>query len=112
MEPIFYKLKCNKCPNMHVEYIKRTIEEYNNFECAVCNYKIVVLSGDIPENVYCKCTICNCIFYNKIPYVGNDIKCFIDKKKTKKCEKCNTTKNDTNLRQIDDNLIYCCEQCI
>jgi len=89
-------------------------EQQQKYKCAVCSYKTVALSGYIIGDIYAKCTVCNCIFYNKYEYIGDNIKCPLDAKQSKECEICNSTRNDTVLRwnkYRNNEILLCCDKC-
>ena len=117
MNPFYYRIKCSKCDNIHIEYKIMNEHEKYNFKCAVCSYKLVGIAGHIVANIYVKCSVCKCIFFNKYDYVSDNIKCPMDVKQSKRCDICETTKNDVVLRwksltDYEKGIFLCCNTCL
>lgn len=114
MNPIYYRIKCTKCDNVHIEYKLMNINEKNEFVCAVCTYKLVIISGYFAADIHAKCSVCKCIFFNKNEYEGDIIKCPLDSKQNKQCEICDSIRNDVILRwdkNIKGDILLCCDSC-
>lgn len=110
--PIYYRIQCSQCTNRQIEFKLMDEQEKQTFKCAVCSYKTVGISGHIIANIYVKCSLCKCIFYNKFDYIGDKIKCQMDTKQSKQCDVCESVRNDVILRWDGRGGIFlCCNEC-
>ena len=114
MDPFYYRIKCTQCDHKQVEYKIMDNNEQTSFLCAVCEYKLVIITGHIKEGIYAKCSICSSIFCNRYEYNGTNITCPLDSKPVKCCDLCESVKNDVILRWSKvpgTHIIHCCDDC-